>query len=376
MEENKKNGNPFSKAKDFASSAKSAIDKTKKAAADAGITGDSVLEAAKKTKGAIVKAGSEATLLGKKVVGSAQETYNKSKEVVIQQIDQNGDGQVDVVDVIIMSLKVPGIHVNRAQFLQKELFKNHQQEVIDIAITETPAKAGIPREEIDKIADEVINFERNCVSGISAALGMPGGVAMAATIPADIAQYYGYTLRAAQKMMYLYGFPEIDSYENDLNLDTETINTLTLCLGVMYGAAGANKAIQGMAKALATGVEKQLLRRALTKGAFYPFVKSVAKWFGVKMTKEIFAGFFKKAIPVVGGVIGGGITFATFKPCCNRLKAVLKDTMLSNPDHVSSVEEDAIVDSIVNDSELDSMFYTEENDIETDTNTSEEQADE
>jgi len=40
------------------------------------------------------------------------------------------------------------------------------------------------------------------------------------------------------------------------------------------------------------------------------------KWFGVKMTKEVFAGFFKKAIPVVGGVIGGGITFLAFKPCC------------------------------------------------------------
>ena len=122
-------------------------------------------------------------------------------------------------------------------------------------------------------------------------------------------------------------------------------------------AAGANKAIQGMAKALATGVEKQLLRRALTKGAFYPFVKSVAKWFGVKMTKEIFAGFFKKAIPVVGGVIGGGITFATFKPCCNRLKTVLKDTMLSNPDHVSSAEEDAIVDSIVTGEEINPSLY-------------------
>ena len=357
MEENNKRENPFSKAKAFASSAKNAIDKTKKAAAEVGITGNSVLGAAKKTKGAIVKAGSEAALVGKKVAGSAQETYNKSKETVIQQIDQNGDGQVDVVDIIIMSLKVPGIHVKRAQFLQKELFKNHPQEVIDIAIAETPAKAGIPRGEIDKIADEVINFERNCVSGISAALGMPGGVAMAATIPADIAQYYGYTLRAAQKMMYLYGFPEIDSYENDLNLDTETINTLTLCLGVMYGAAGANKAIQGMAKALATGVENQLLRRALTKGAFYPFVKSVAKWFGVRMTKEIFAGFFKKAIPVVGGVIGGGITFATCKPCCNRLKAVLKDTMLSNPDHVSSVEEDAIVESIVTGEEINPSLY-------------------
>ena len=357
MEENNKAKSFFSKLSAAGKTVKETYDQTKKAAEEAGITGDSIIEAAKKTKDVLFKAGSEAAVIGKKAADTAQETYNKSKEIMIQKMDQNGDGQVDVVDIIIMSLKIPGIHVNRSQFLQKELFKNHPQEVIDIAIAETPAKAGIPREEIDKIADEVINFERNCVSGISAALGMPGGVVMAATIPVDIAQYYGYTLRAAQKLMYLYGFPEIDSFENDLNLDTETINTLTLCLGVMYGAAGANKAIQGMAKALAIGVEKQLLRSALTKGAIYPFVKSVAKWFGVKMTKEIFAGFFKKTIPVVGGVIGGGITFATFKPCCNRLKTVLKDTMLSNPDHVSSAEEDAIVDSIVTGKIPEADFY-------------------
>lgn len=86
--------------------------------------------------------------------------------------------------------------------------KNYPQETIDNAIAHTPAYAQIPVNEIDKIADEVIKFERNCVSGISAALGAPGGVAMVATIPADLAQYYGYMLRAAQKLMYLYGFPE------------------------------------------------------------------------------------------------------------------------------------------------------------------------
>ena len=52
-----------------------------------------------------------------------------------------------------------------------------------------------------------------------------------------------------------------------------------------------------------------------------------------KMTKEVFAGFFKKAIPVVGGVVGGGLSYATFKPCCSRLKAVLEDTYLSNPNY-------------------------------------------
>ena len=197
-------------------------------------------------------------------------------------------------------------------------------------------------EEVDKIADEVIKFERNAVSGISVALGMPGGVAMAATIPADIAQYYGYMIRAAQKLLYLYGFPELDTSDEAIALDTETINSLTVCLGVMYGVANANNAIKAMAKALAGGVEKQLMKKALTKGAIYPIVRAVGKWFGVRMTKEIFAGFFKKAIPVVGGVVGGGITYASFKPCCYRLKDVLQDTMLSNPNHESSEEENKI----------------------------------
>lgn len=97
-----------------------------------------------------------------------------------------------------------------------------------------------------------------------------------------------------------------------------------------------------MARALGSGVEKQLVKKALTKGTIYPIVKSISKWFSVRMTKEIFAGFFKKAIPVVGGMIGGGLTYATFKPCCTKLKNVLEDTYLSNPDY--DKKEDIIID--------------------------------
>lgn len=53
---------------------------------------------------------------------------------------------------------------------------------------------------------------------------MPGGFAMAATIPVDIAQYYGYMLRATQKLLYLYGFPEIGVTEKGKKFDTETLN--------------------------------------------------------------------------------------------------------------------------------------------------------
>ena len=242
-----------------------------------------------------------------------------------------------------MGLKVPGIRINREDFLRKELFKRYPQDVIADAIEHNPAHARIPLEEIDKIADEVIQFERTCVSGISVALGMPGGVAMAATIPADIAQYYGYMLRATQKLLYLYGFPEIDTEEAGEKFDSETINILIICLGVMYGAAGANNALKAMAKALASGVEKKLMRTALTKGTLYPIVKNVASWFGKRMTKEVFAGFFKKAIPVVGGVIGGGITYISFKPCCDKLKASLRNTQLSNPNYHDAGEEESLI---------------------------------
>lgn len=270
----------------------------------------------------------------------------KAKDSITKSLDLNGNGEIDIADIITLAFKTPGVHVTRSIFLQKEFFKNHPQEVIEKAIATTPAQAGIPSDEIDKIADDVIDFERNCVSGISAALGAPGGWAMAATIPADIIQYYGYTLRATQKLLYLYGFPEVDSGAEGIQLDSQTINQIILCLGVMNGVAGANNAIKGMAKALACGVEKKLLNAALTKGTFFPLVREIAKWFGIKLTKAVFAGFFKKAIPVVGGIVGGGITFFSFKPCCHRLKDILKDTMLSNPDHRSPTDENAFANSI------------------------------
>ncbi len=81
--------------------------------------------------------------------------------------------------------------------------------------------------------------------------------------------------------------------------------------------------------------------KALTKETIYPIVKSTAKWFGVKMTKEVFTGFFKHAIPVVGGVIGGGLSYMSFKPCCDKLKVSLQDTLLSNLAYEVTTEENA-----------------------------------
>lgn len=289
----------------------------------------------KKTK----KIVSNITQKSKDTIGTVQQGLTKT-------MDRNGDGKIDIEDIIIISLGIPGIRINRAEFLQKELQRYCTQEEISNAIEHNPTYAKISNEIIDKIADQVIKYERNCVSGISTALSMPGGLAMAATIPTDIAQYYGYMLRATQKLMYLYGFPEIDTSEKNGTFDSETVNTLTICLGVMYGVAGANSALKAMATGLANGISKKIMSTALTKGTLYPIVKNIAKWFGVKMTKKMLVGVVQKTVPVIGGVVGGGITFVTFKPCCDKLKKSLQNTSLSNPNYVPSKDDIIVINDV------------------------------
>lgn len=280
----------------------------------------------------------------KKAISKGKDIVFDSKDKVFDALDINKDGRVDTEDIIILGLRTPGVHIDREEFLRKQFMKNYSNDVIQDAVKFNPAHAGITVEEIDNIADQVIQYERNCVSGISLALGAPGGVAMVATLPTDIAQYYGYMLRAIQKLLYLYGFPEIN-VENGVNIDDETMNLITLCLGVMYGVEGSVASIKILSNALGKGVEKKLLQKALTKGTFYPIVKKISRWFGVYMTKQVFAGFFKKAIPVVGGVVGGGITYLSFKPCCDNLKKSLQDTALCNPSSGKSFDEFDVIDA-------------------------------
>lgn len=294
-----------------------------------------------KVKSTVEKAGNGVL----KVVSKSKDIVIDSKDIVFDALDVNKDGKIDTEDIIIIGLKTPGVHIDRTSFLEKQFMKKYPNRIIQDAIKFNPAHAGIPVEEIDIIADQVIQYERNCVSGISLALGVPGGVAMVATLPTDIAQYYGYMLRAIQKLLYLYGFPEIN-IDNGVNIDDGTMNLITLCLGVMYGVKGATASLKLFSTALGKGVEKKLLAKALTKGTFYPMVKKIAKWFSVRMTKQIFAGFFKKAIPVVGGVVGGGITYLSFKPCCDNLKKSLQDTILSNPNSKEQMDNSKILDML------------------------------
>jgi len=93
-------------------------------------------------------------------------------------------------------MKVPLVKINREKFLRKELIKYFPEDIVNLSIEKNPAFAGVERERVNKIATHIINFESNKVTAISAAAGIPGGAAMAATIPADLTQYFSFNKRS------------------------------------------------------------------------------------------------------------------------------------------------------------------------------------
>ena len=276
------------------------------------------------------------------VSDNIKKSVNQAGNIMLGALDQNKNGQIDIEDIVILVLKTPGMKINRAEFLRTQLSSKYMPETVENAISSSPVRAEIPLEELDQLASACITSEGEKAHRISVDRSIPESVAIVTT--------YGYMLRTIQELLYLYGFPDLG-----LNRDSETIdagvqNILILCIGVIYGIEGADNAIRAVAKAMGTGVDKELLQKALTKGAIQPFVINVAKWFAVKMAKEVGSGLLKK-IPFAGGVLadtilGTGLTKFSFVSSCTQLKNVLKDTYFTRGDIPGRQEEDLLVDMV------------------------------
>ncbi len=228
------------------------------------------------------------------------------------------------------SLKIPGMKVNRIEFLT-EAFKNYGD---DIAFESNRPIDYFEKSTIEKVAKDVINKHLTLVSLTSTAAGIPGGFAMIGTIPADMAQFYGHVLVSAQKLSYLYGWPNLLDEENKVTEGTR--NILTLFVGVMFGAQTANKAISELSKNVSIQVAKRVPQKALTKTAYYPVVKEIGKWIGLKVTKESFSKGISKVVPILGGAVSGGITYVSFKTMSKKLHVQLSEEMSLQQSWVSN----------------------------------------
>jgi len=222
-------------------------------------------------------------------------------------------------NIISTAVQVPGVKVDRDKFLA-ETFVNEDVDIQNV-LDNGPVVAGINREKLSSIANKLI-LKRTSQSSIASFVsGLPGGMAMAATIPADVLQFFGMALRLAQELSYVYGAGNL---WKDGNVDEDKIKTqLLMYCGVMFGVSGAVSGVRVLSTQIAKTTLYKLPQKALTKTFWYPIVKHIGKAIGIKVTKTTVAQGVSKVVPIVGGIISGGLNFASMMPMANRLYDVL-----------------------------------------------------
>ena len=223
--------------------------------------------------------------------------------------------------VLAAVLELPGVKVDRVAFLRKELKAYCSASKLDILESVRPYTIVSDR-VIDSVATKVINRHTTLATTASTIAGLPGGLAMAATIPGDITQYYYHVVVLSQKLAYLYGFPDFCDEEGELN--DMSSDLLTIFMGSMMGVKVADQGISELAKGMAKQAVGRLPRVAITKTAVYPIATNIARVAGMKLTKEGFAKGVGKFIPIAGGLFSGSLTLFTFKPGAKRLQKRLK----------------------------------------------------
>lgn len=237
--------------------------------------------------------------------------------------------------------KLPVVRVNRESFLRQQF---HDSPHLDAILENGPQSVYTP-ESLRRKANGVIRNSTAVASVASFAAGLPGNpVTMVAMGGADMAQYFGFALNLAQKIAYLFG--EDDLFEGGQQLSEDAQARVIGYLGVMLGAAGAAGLVAHLAGAAAPVMGKKVANKALMKTVWYPVVKKVATAIGQKMTKNTMGKVVTKSVPVVGGVMSGGITYATFRPMGGRLadtlyknlKGEFHDEMELNPEFAASPE--------------------------------------
>jgi hypothetical protein len=188
--------------------------------------------------------------------------------------------------------------------------------------TET-RKAEVPEALMDKVAARVIGSQTVSVTTVSFVSGLPGGLAMLGTVPVDLAQYYYNLVVTAQKLAYIYGWPELEGEEPD-----SLRSMITVFIGIMTGTITANRELASLSKELKCEVVKKLSCVVLAKAGMLILAKNAASILGARLFWQGYTGLASKAVPLVGGLVSGGITLMTFLPMANTLKNELRKAVI------------------------------------------------
>ena len=222
----------------------------------------------------------------------------------------------NALNTITLASKIPFVKVERAEFLKKHF---ESSPYLDEILEHGP-QLVFSQETLRKHAKKVVASNTTKTAAASFVSGIPANVlVMIPAGAADVVQYFGFAMRMAQQIAYLYGEDELFESNGASDLSDEAKIRVMAYLGGMFGAAGAAALITNTSQKVGAQVGKKVAGKALTKTFWYPTLKKTGAMLGVKITKKTVEKTVTKSVPVLGGAVSGGIAWASFKPMGKRL---------------------------------------------------------
>lgn len=224
--------------------------------------------------------------------------------------------------------KLPVVRVDREAFLRQQ-FRDSPH--VDVILQSGP-QSVYSIDSLRSKADSIIQSSATKTSAASFAAGLPGNpMVMVAAGGADVAQYFGFAINLTQQIAYLFG--EDDLFDSGELSEAAQVRIIAY-LGAMFGAAGAAALLNQTSRLVGQNLGRRVAAQALTRTAWYPLVKSVGALIGKQVTKKTVEKTITKAVPVIGGVISGGLTYLTFRPMGHRLADTFARNLRGEFDHL------------------------------------------
>lgn len=221
-------------------------------------------------------------------------------------------------ELVIYTLKK--VKVDRDGFLIKEFPEVDREELLKKGPLEFYSV-----EELEKKALKIVDNATNSVAIKSFITGLPSNPAFAVALgSADALQYFASLLNLLQKVIYTLGeenlfdkFGQI-SHQSKLKI----LGYLSLMLGVDRLAA----------KFLVTKASTEVSKKIVNSNISRTMVNKLAGQVLAKNAANVGKNTFSKMLPVVSGVLTGGISYFTFKNAGRTLVEEYVDILTENND--------------------------------------------
>lgn len=240
-----------------------------------------------------------------------------------------------VISMIEKATKLPMVKVNREEYLV-DLFKP-RNEVDKRELLEKGPHKLYDMDVLKKAAYQEVAALTRRTTLISAGTGLGSNPALAVGLGSvDVLQYYGNLINMLQKISYIFGQGDFFSLDNKIS--DENKEKIMLYLGVMFGVSVTGGAFAKLSRPIGISLGKRITKAALTKTNWYPALqKALLLVLSKRISKDTVGRTVTKGVPILGSVVSGAMTYATFKPMGRKLV----DKFVESADEI--FEEDEVI---------------------------------